>query len=407
MLDQSAAPGLNPDFDPRAFNFWSSFLASDAQPVLSSGLLTGKGASPLAEPANQSASQMGGSGAPPPGSLNQSAGQTGGSGASSGSALNQSSGQTRGSGAAPASPASQPASQTRGSGGPPGSDSRPVFLHFDSDGFGNAAELDASKLIPQGDVSVSLNSSTIRVAAQDLSTFDRLQNAQIRLDFAQRNPIVPEIEAMAYTVISGMVSSGRGMNTKLPAVQSVSPASDQSWQKMRNIILPGGEGRWALNLEAQKKDSLFCKVLQTVVQDDGQFTPMIGLPGVAMSALQSFNILYGALHAAPVRIIESKPLRVFATQEAIQRTGAPGSATGIMLKSGTYILTSVKQAPAPDQLKNLTIMEGRIVPINTPKDASNLDAAAADTLKGVTYLTFDVQVRPKSLSGGSQKKSNG
>jgi hypothetical protein len=126
-----------------------------------------------------------------------------------------------------------------------------------------------------------------------------------------------------------------------------------------------------------------------------------------MSALQSFNILYGALHAAPVRIIESKPLRVFATQEAIQRTGAPGSATGIMLKSGTYILTSVKQAPAPDQLKNLTIMEGRIVPINTPKDASNLDAAAADTLKGVTYLTFDVQVRPKSLSGGSQKKSNG
>ena len=54
---------------------------------------------------------------------------------------------------------------------------------------------------------------------------------------------------------------------------------------MQSIPLPGGEGRWALNLEAQKKDSLFGKVLENLVKEGGQFAPAIGLPGIAMTAL--------------------------------------------------------------------------------------------------------------------------
>jgi hypothetical protein len=101
----------------------------------------------------------------------------------------------------------------------------------------------------------------------------------------------------------------------------------------------------------------------------------------------------------------ANPLRIFATQEAIQKTGSPGSATGIMMKSGTHILISAKQAPAPEQLQNLTVIQGRVVP---PKTAmADLDEAAAGTLKGVTYVTFDVQVSPTTLfTGASQKKSD-
>jgi hypothetical protein len=172
---------------------------------------------------------------------------------------------------------------------------------------------------------------------------------------------------------------------------------------MQNIPLPAGEGRWALNLEAQRKDSLFYKVLQEVVREGGQFAPMIGLPGIAMSALKSFNIIYGALHAGTVPVIKGNPVRVFATQEAVQRTGAPGSVTGILLQSGTYVLIPAKQMPPMDQLKNLTVMQGRLVP---PKTASTeLDAAAADTLKNVTYVTFDVEVTPTTLFTGASKKS--
>src|SRR5208337_4770680 len=86
------------------------------------------------------------------------------------------------------------------------SDVQPVFLHYDPKGFKNAAELDATELISEGDVKVSLNTSTIKIGPQDQETFEHLQNAQIRVDVAQKTAILPVIEAMAYTVVSGMVS---------------------------------------------------------------------------------------------------------------------------------------------------------------------------------------------------------
>lgn len=296
-------------------------------------------------------------------------------------------------------------SQARG-GSSGGNSEQPVFLHYGPEGFKNAAELDTGKLISEGDVMVSVNTSTVKLASQDLATFQQLQNAQIRVDVAQKKGILPIIEAMAYTVVGAMHSAnvgakgkssktGSSVPKKPQAVQSISVNSDADWQKMQNIPLPGGEGKWALNLEAQKKDSLFCQVLQTVIKEAGQFAPVIGLPGICVSALQSFNILYGALHSRPVSIIQAPPLRVFATQEALQKTGAPGAVTGILLQSGTYVLIPAKQLPSADELGKLTVMQGRVVP---PKTSPNeLDEAAANTLANATYVTFDVQVEPTNL----------
>jgi len=256
-----------------------------------------------------------------------------------------------------------------------------------------------------------VNTSTVKVAEEDMKTFQRLQNAQIRVDVAQKTGVIPIIEAMAYTVVGAMRSVQAAVPSKSktakktpPTVQSISVSSDAAWQKMQNIPLPGGEGRWALNLEAQKKDSLFCKMLQNLVKESGLFVPMIGFPGIVMSALNSFNNIYGALHAGTVPIIKGNPVRVFATQESVQRTGAPGSVTGILLQSGTYILMPAKQATPPDQLKNLTVTQGRLVPPKTTP--TELDEAAANTLKDVTYVTFDVGVTPTTLvTGGAAKKS--
>jgi hypothetical protein len=357
LSGQAVAQAVNPDFDRESYNFWSGFLDRVADPIV----------------------------------------------------------PVKG--------------QSRGNHTSANSDLQPVFLRYGPDGFKNAAELDASGLISEGDVTVSLNTSTIKIAPQDLQTFNRLQNAQIRVDVAQKTGILPVLEAMAYTAVSGMLSLNakpKGKSTAASAssnpahsaggtslggagpsgsVQSISFGSDPTWQKMQNIILPGGEGRWALNLEAQKKDSLFYKVMQAVIGNIGQFAPMIGLPGIAMTALQSFNALYGAIHAEPVPIIKSDPLRVFATQEALQKTGAPGAVTGILIQSGTYILVPAKQAPDPDDLKDLAVIQGRIVPPKTP--ASELDSVAANTLKDVTYVTFDVQATPTNLLRGATAGKSG
>lgn len=343
-LDQEAAQEINPDIDAKAHSFWSGFCSSDAEPII--------GAS----------------------------------------------------------------GQHRGGGSHPSDDVQPVFLHHGPDGFRNAAELEIGKLVPAGDVMVSVNTSMVKVAEEDQKTFQRLQNAQIRVDVAQRTGIIPMLEAMAYTVVGGMHSirtaaagsSKASAAKKAPAagqssVQSISVNSDAAWQKMQNIPLPGGEGRWALNLEAQRTDSLFCKLLQGVVKEAGMFMPMLGFPGIVMSALNSFNSLYGVLHSGTVAIIQGHPVRVFATQEAVQRTGAPGSVTGILLKSGTYVLIPAKQSPSMDELKMLTVTQGRLVP---PKTApTELDEAAAATLKGVTYVTFDVEVAPTIFSTGAAKRA--
>ena len=344
LLDQDSAKSINPDVDLKEYSFWSDFLSSDAKPIVGAY------------------------------------------------------------------------ARARGA-GPQPDDAQPVFLHYGPEGFRNAAELDPSKLVSAGDVMVSVNTSTVKVAETELKTFQRLQNAQIRVDVAQRTGIIPILEAMAYTVVGVMRSvqaqTARPSTSKTsksttakktpPTVQSISVSSDAAWQKMQNIPLPTGEGRWALNLEAQKKDSLFCKVLQHIVKESGLFVPMLGFPGIVVSALNSFNTLYGVLHAGTVPIIKGNPVRVFATQEAVQRTGAPGSVTGILLHSGTYMLTAARQSPPMDQLKKLTVKQGRVVPPETAP--TELDEAAADTLKDVTYVTFDVEVTPTTLFTGAAKKS--
>ncbi len=349
--DPAAAQEINPDFDPKAFEFWSGFLETDAQPI---------------------------------------------------------------------------ASLTRGRGGE--SNLQPVFWHFsDRDGFRNAAVLDENKLVSQGDVMVAVNTSAIKIAPQDQSTFDRLQNAQIRVDIAQKSAILPSvIEPLAYTFVSGMKSSlskpkqgasGSGSSSRASggkgskpgasgrssSVQSIGVSDDPTWQRMQNILLPGGQGRWALNLEAQKKDSLFHKIINTLIGGLNQFAPLIGLPGIAMTALQSFNALYGAIHAMPVQIIKSNPQRVFATRDAVQRTGSPGSVSGLMLSSGTYVLIPANRAPAADKLRNLHVLQGRVVPQEVKRETQgpDIDAAAADTLPGITYVTFEIEVQPTSIISAS------
>jgi len=304
---------------------------------------------------------------------------------------------------------------TRGAGG---DHTQPVFLHHGQDGFKNAAQLDAGKLLDQGDVIVSVNTSVVKVGDDDQKTFDRLQNAQLRVDVAQKTGIIPLIEAMGYTVVGAMQSTKSEPKTKgsstakkstTATVQNISISSDAAWQKMQSIPLPGGEGRWALNLEAQKKDSLFCKVLQALVKEGNLFAPALSLPGIVMSALNSFNNLYGALHAEPVQIIKSNPVRVFATRAAIDSTGSTASEIGaILLQPGTYVLMAAGQAPTQDQLQKLTLAQSRIVGTADAKlTGDDLDEAAAnvDVLKNVTYVTFDVQVKRMSLFGDTGRAS--
>jgi len=78
--------------------------------------------------------------------------------------------------------------QTRGAKTVP---TQPVFLHHGNEGFKNAATLDQGKLIEKGDVVVSANTSLVKVGDDDQKTFEKLQNAQLRVDVAHKISIIP------------------------------------------------------------------------------------------------------------------------------------------------------------------------------------------------------------------------
>ena len=109
------------------------------------------------------------------------------------------------------------------------------------------------------------------------------------------------------------------------------------------------------------------------------------------------NSIYGVLHAGSIPIIQGNPVRVVGTQEAVQRTGAPGSVAGILPLSGTYSLIRARQSPPLDQSKGLTLTEGRVAPAKTELDA------ATGTLKDATCVAFDVEVTPATLVAGPAK----
>lgn len=301
---------------------------------------------------------------------------------------------------------------------------QPVFYHYGPDGFQNAALLERDKLLPEDDVVVSVSTSMIKLSQEDEKTFRNLQNAQLRVDVAQKFPAlnIPMFEAMAYTFVSAMqgFSGNNGKKSSQPAsakakppgssakggteatisgiLQDISFESDATWQKMQTIPLPYGEGRWGLNVEAQKRDSIFSHLLQDIVGVSGKFAPLLGLPGVAMSALESFNRFYAMLHSRPVSIFQTVPLPVIATQKAFERVG--GSARAICLHNGTYVLIPKRQCP-PSELQGLKVLQGSVVPQSAKID--EVDEAAEDTLKDVTYVTFDVEVTATSIYTRARK----
>ena len=286
-----------------------------------------------------------------------------------------------------------------------GVDREAFFFHYTGQGLQPAMDLPTTAMLPGGDVTVSANVVAFRPGAEDRATFERLQNAQLRLDFVQTKPIFDLIDTMAWTALAALHPDRA---KKLPPIQNLSFDPGTTSQKMQNIVLPGGQGLWAVNLYAQQKDSFFTQLLGFITKEVDRFAPVLGLPGISVAALQSFNAFYGALHSGTEYLFQSNPVPVFATVASLNMTTA---SQGLPLVSGTYVLVPVVHAETltPDVLAPFDLRQGLIVPKNTI--ATQIASAAAAALPNVTYATIDITVKPVQIStatgrsGGAGSKS--
>src|SRR5208282_1120544 len=178
--------------------------------------------------------------------------------------------------------------RTRGKGAGSDPGRAPVFLNYTKQsGFRAITDIKSEEMLQHtGDVNIGVNVVGFRAGAEDTKLFENLQSSQFRVDVIQAKAVLNFLDPMAWTAIAAMFPKKDG---KMPKLQDTSFDPGATWQKMQNMRLPGGTGRWAFNFTLQGKESLFSQLLRTASTEIGRFAPVIGLPAISVGALSAFT----------------------------------------------------------------------------------------------------------------------
>ncbi len=274
------------------------------------------------------------------------------------------------------------------------------FFHYYTDPKTKATSLrfatsiePAELLDHDGDVTASVNVNGFRMAGDDRATFDKLQSAQLRVDVLQNKPIMQYLDPMAWMSMAALFPDKAG---KLPPLQNLSFDPATTYQKMQQIVLPGGSAQMAVNLSMAHKDSTFLTVLKNLTTEVDKFSPVLGLPAISITALKGFCSLYGAMEQRTTFLLNSLPLRAFATQAAREEAQTQ---QGVNLVAGDYVLVPhVYTEQLTPYLDKLDMRQGYLVPKGSPTNSSIYDLATA--LKpDITYLSATIGVKPMGAAG--------
>jgi hypothetical protein len=263
-----------------------------------------------------------------------------------------------------------------------------------------ATTIAPSELIDyEGDVTASLAVNGFRMAQEDRAQFQSLQSAQLRIDVVQEKSLLQDLlDPMAWTSLASLFPDSSG---SVPPLQNLSFDPGAASAKMKQVVLPGGSGQWAVNLSMVHKESAFGSALQTIVGAVGKFAPIVGLPAISVEALQGFSSMYGAFEQRTTFLLNSFPQLAFATQQARKTANTE---QGVNLVAGDYVLVPhAYTAQLMPYLDKVELRQGYLVAKGSPTNVSVIDLALA--LKpDITYLsaTFGVspiQVRPPGTGG--------
>ena len=266
------------------------------------------------------------------------------------------------------------------------------FFHYDTKNntMRFATSIGPKELLDyHGDVQASLAVNGFRMAQEDRSQFAQLQSAQLRIDVVQTKSLMQNLlDPMAWTSLASLFPGGDG---KLPPMQNLSFDPGAASQRMKQVILPGGSGQWAVNLSMAHKESALVGILKTVSSAVGKFAPIIGLPQIGVEALQGFSQLYGAFESRTTFLINSFPQLAYATQQA---RVAANSDQGVNLVPGDYILVphAFTEQLKP-HLDDVELRQGYLVPKGSPTNTSVIDLAL-NLKPDITYLSATFGMKP-------------
>lgn len=284
------------------------------------------------------------------------------------------------------------------------------WLHYDPEkGLRYASAVDASELLeyPEDtDITASVDVGGFRMAGEDQEKFEKLQSAQLRIDVLQRKSLLNLLDPMAWTCLAALYPDKAG---QLPPLQNLGFDPGSAWEKMQKIILPGGSGQLAVNVSMAHRESTFVTVLKMVNSEINRFAPILGLPAISTTALNSFCTLYGSLEQRTTFLLNGFPQQAYTTRGA---RAASTTSAGLNLVPGDYVLVPhVYAAQLEPHFQNLELRQGFLVPKGASTNSSIYDLAGKLT-PDITYITANMKLSPVAQSdtssgGGGAPKSSG
>jgi hypothetical protein len=276
----------------------------------------------------------------------------------------------------------------------PGTAPRASFVYYDElRGFVTGSDIGDEGLRDAGDLDITINVDHVHPSLADQKRFVNLEGGSLRIDVQQGVPMRTLAERLAWTAIAGFLPE----NKKLPALKEMTFNPGTTWGKLQTVPLPEGGGRWAWNFFLQKRTGPFLRMFDVIRRSLNLAVPIfgLGLPAIAVTALTTVDSMVATLtkDERTEWLFQSPDVYFYATKRA--RDALEGSK--LRLKKGMYvIMPSDKLSAFGKEQSGLTIKDGLIVPKNTP--GLEVESAAKEVIKDITYLTVGVTARLRSPS---------
>ncbi len=271
---------------------------------------------------------------------------------------------------------------------------RVSFVYYDEHrGFVAGDDIGDEGLRDTGDLDIILNVDHVRPSVADQGRFLNLEAASLRIDVQQAVALPTLGERLAWTAIAGFLPE----NKKLPALKEMTFDPATTWGKLQSVPLPGGGGRWTWNFFLQHRKGRWMQILDAIRRARGLLTPIfgLGLPAIATTALATVDAIVAQMtkDERTEWLFQSPDFYFYSTKRA--RDSFEGSK--LRLKKGMYVvMPSDRLSSFAKEQAGLTIKDGLIVPKNT--SGLEVESAAKDTIKDITYLTVGVTTKFRPAS---------
>lgn len=294
--------------------------------------------------------------------------------------------------------------ETRGRIKVPDEDREPRFVHYsDTTGLRWVEDIKATELPTfTEDAVVTMELSGLRAGSQDTSQLAKVKFTQLHLS-CQRvtgsefiGPLVWAALATAFTDKATKIPSAQTLSwSALTGSQAPQPSGSPSASSpLSHMVLNQGAGHMTVAITSTPPTSLLHKVLAGTLTATKIVAPLLGFPGIALPALESFYSFYGQLEQA----LPSNFLLNSAQQDvAVTQQGADNSQiskNALKLITGEYILLPKSQErDFAQEIDKLIVQNGFVV----ERDAKGIpDDRVAQAIPSVSYLVLSVKVQPAS-----------